>query len=189
MEDYYALLGVSKGASQDEIKKAYRNLAFKYHPDRNPGDKAAEEQFKKINEAYSVLSDSNKKAQYDSGAFNYGQSQQWRQSQQSYGAWGNYNPFGSQGGPNEGYDPFREWANYANSGRQHYYSNRQNEAPLSRGEAFGQLIWKIIQIALGLWSFQFSIFIFPIGPILSLAAVVNGFSGASRALKALFRKN
>ena len=86
MEDYYALLGVSKSASQDEIKKAYRNLAFKYHPDRNPGDKSAEEKFKKITEAYSVLSDSNKRAQYDAGgAFNYGQSQQsqqWRQSQQ-----------------------------------------------------------------------------------------------------------
>lgn len=65
MADYYDLLGVSKSASQDEIKKAFRKQAMKYHPDRNKGDKAAEEQFKKINEAYAVLSDSTKKAQYD----------------------------------------------------------------------------------------------------------------------------
>lgn len=65
MADYYDLLGVSKTASQDEIKKAFRKQAMKYHPDRNKGDKAAEEQFKKVNEAYAVLSDSTKKAQYD----------------------------------------------------------------------------------------------------------------------------
>ena len=62
---YYDLLGVSKSASTDEIKKAYRKLALKHHPDRNPGDKAAEEKFKEISEAYAVLSDSQKKAQYD----------------------------------------------------------------------------------------------------------------------------
>ena len=64
-EDYYQLLGVSKGATKDEIKKAYKKLAMKYHPDKNKGDKQAEEKFKKINEAYAVLSDDSKRKQYD----------------------------------------------------------------------------------------------------------------------------
>lgn len=63
--DYYKILGVDKNASEEAIKKTYRKLALKYHPDRNPGDKNAEEQFKLINEAYAVLSDKKKRKQYD----------------------------------------------------------------------------------------------------------------------------
>lgn len=63
--DYYEVLGLSKGASSDDIKKAYRKLAMKFHPDRNPGDKQAESQFKEAAEAYEVLSDDQKKARYD----------------------------------------------------------------------------------------------------------------------------
>ena len=61
--DYYEILSVGKTASSDEIKKAYRKVAMQYHPDRNPGDKAAEEKFKKAAEAYEVLSDAEKRAQ------------------------------------------------------------------------------------------------------------------------------
>ena len=63
--DYYKILGVSRTAMESEIKKTYRKLALQYHPDRNPGDKKSEEHFKKINEAYAVLSDKEKRAQYD----------------------------------------------------------------------------------------------------------------------------
>lgn len=66
--DYYKILGVSKDASADDVKKAYRKLAVKYHPDKNPGNKEAEEKFKKMSEAYAVLSDQEKRKQYD----NYG---------------------------------------------------------------------------------------------------------------------
>lgn len=75
--DYYEVLGVDKSASADDIKKAYRKSAMKYHPDRNPGDKEAEEKFKELGEAYEVLSDSDKRSRYDQFGFagvdpNYG---------------------------------------------------------------------------------------------------------------------
>ena len=97
--DYYEVLGVSKSASDDEIKKAYRKLAVKYHPDKNPGDKEAEAKFKEINEAHDVLSDKQKRARYDQfGHAGVGGS--------SGGAYGGFsgNPFG--GGFNYGGQTF-----------------------------------------------------------------------------------
>jgi curved DNA-binding protein len=74
-EDYYKTLGIEKSASAEEIKKAYRKLALKWHPDKNPNNKAAEEKFKKISEAYAVLSDNEKRKDYDM----YGSAEQFRQ--------------------------------------------------------------------------------------------------------------
>ena len=68
-KDYYEVLGINKGASADEIKSAFHKMAMKYHPDRNPGDASAEEKFKEVNEAYSILSDPDKKAKYDRFGF------------------------------------------------------------------------------------------------------------------------
>src|ERR1700760_802917 len=70
--DYYKTLGVGKGASDEEIKKAYRKLARQYHPDRNPGDKQAEERFKEISQAHDVLSDPDKRKAYDRGSGPFG---------------------------------------------------------------------------------------------------------------------
>ncbi len=89
-KDYYKILGVEKSASPDEIKKAYRKLALKYHPDRNPGDKSAEEKFKEANEANQVLSDPEKRAKFDQLGSAYSQ---WEQSGGrpggfDWGSWG-----------------------------------------------------------------------------------------------------
>jgi len=94
-KDYYKILGVDKNATQDEIKKAYRKLALKYHPDRNPDDKAAEEKFKEATEANEVLSDPEKRKKYDTLGSN------WKQYERAGFGQGGGNPFsgfGSQGG-------------------------------------------------------------------------------------------
>jgi curved DNA-binding protein len=83
-KDYYQVLGVDRKASAEEIKKTYRKLAMKYHPDRNPGDRAAEEKFKEINEAYQVLSDKDKRTRYDQLGDSY---THWQQA----GGGGNFN--------------------------------------------------------------------------------------------------
>jgi molecular chaperone DnaJ len=93
-KDFYEVLGLQKGASDEEIKKAFRKLAIKYHPDKNQGDKEAEEKFKEINEAYQVLSDAEKKAKYDQ----YGDSDFGANGYGGYGAEGfDFSDFGGFG--------------------------------------------------------------------------------------------
>ena len=96
--DYYEVLGVSKGASDDEIKKSYRKMAMKYHPDKNPGDKAAEEKFKEAAEAYSVLTDSQKRQMYD----------QFGHAGLKNSGFGGSSGFGSGGFGFDPFDIFRE---------------------------------------------------------------------------------
>jgi len=91
-KDYYKILGVSKKASQDEIKKAYRKLAVKYHPDKNQNDKKAEERFKEISEAYEVLKDPEKRKRYDELGAN------WKHYQHQGAGGFNGGPFGGRGG-------------------------------------------------------------------------------------------
>ena len=107
MEDYYNILNVTKNSSSADIKKAYRKLAIKWHPDKNQGNAAAEEKFKQISEAYEVLSDDSKRAQYDQ--FGHAAFQQGGGHQQ-HGGFGGQDPFdmfnsffnGGGGGPNQG---------------------------------------------------------------------------------------
>lgn len=95
-KDYYKTLGVPRNADEKEIKKAYRKLAQQYHPDKNPGDKAAEARFKEINEAYTVLGDADKRAKYDKfGA-------QWEQYERAGGRPEDFNWGGMGGGPQGG---------------------------------------------------------------------------------------
>jgi len=104
VKDYYQTLGVARGADEKEIKKAFRKLAQQYHPDKNPGDKSAEQKFKEINEAYTVLSDSGKRAKYD----RFGS--QWEQYERGGGRpedfdWSNW-AGGAGGRPGAGGSPY-----------------------------------------------------------------------------------
>jgi len=100
-KDYYKVLGVSRSASQDEIKKAFRKLAVKYHPDKNQGDKAAEEKFKEISEAYEVLGNADSRKKYDELGAN------WKQYENAgFGGQGGFNGFDYQNIRNSDFSEF-----------------------------------------------------------------------------------
>ena len=172
MEDLYSILGVEKTATADQIKKAYRELAMKYHPDRNPGDAVAEEKFKKISSAYSVLGDETKRKQYDM----YGSTDNSSSTTYS-GSWQ------GSGGYYQG-NPFDEWFKDFNRQSQYEYnnSNKNYEEP-TKLKAFGKLVSSLVSIIIGFFFLRFSFILLPIGPILCIMAIANGFTGALRAVK------
>lgn len=198
MSNYYDILGVSKNATADEIKKAYRTLAFKYHPDRNQGNAAAEEKFKQISAAYDVLGDEAKRRQYDMGysSDNYSYDSQTNAGNQQYQRQYQYtysNPFGDEN--------FWEWFNGAQfrsrnqqtqNTNQYYnqydYSNHTNE-PETKRDHLSMLFLKALQTFVGFTFFRFSWIIIPFGPIICIGVIVNGVSGVIKALKGLLKPN
>ena len=125
--DYYETLGVARGASEDDIRKAYRRLARKYHPDLNPGDKSSEDRFKNVQEAYDILSDSKKRQMYDQYGF---------YSDQGMPAGG---PEGTPftGGPNMGFEGF-DFSEYARRGGAGAQGSATDADGFGFGDLFGQ---------------------------------------------------
>lgn len=206
MDDLYATLGVQKSATADEIKKAYRNLALKYHPDRNEGNKAAEERFKEISAAYSVLGDEDKRRQYDMYGSSSGSSYGADRSGPDYGG-GYYgrtdygrssgysgDPFsdffggydfkqqGSYGTESQGskeYDGFGDW------GRSHVWTSRRSGGPVSRAEGTRRFFNGALKALLGFGTFRFLYWFFPVN-IIGLVAGIQGASDALSSLKHIF---
>ena len=210
MTDYYKVLGVEKTATADEIKKAYRTLAFKYHPDRNQGDAAAEEKFKQINAAYEVLGDETKRRNYD---LTGGQSDSYSSySQNSYNNYNSYqqsqytykNPFGQ--GMDE--DTFWQWFNggsgrrpssgnshynnydYSNDNQSYNYYRQQNQNQNYTKQTYSSMLITGLLKTLGaLFMFRFSLIIIPLGPIICFGVLASGiksiFTGISGIIKGL----
>jgi molecular chaperone DnaJ len=198
MDDLYATLGVAKTATADEIKKAYRNLAFKYHPDRNEGDKAAEEKFKEVNAAYSVLGDEVKRRQYDL----YGSQDNSSSASQHYGSgYGESGaPYGrtsaSSGGSRYGYtgDPFSDFFGgqagngYGNWKNSYTWTARRTGGSVSRSEGVRRFCNGALKAIIGFGTFRFLFWFFPIN-IIGLIAGIHGASDALGSLKHIFAGN
>ena len=122
MDDLYMVLGVSKNASADEIKKAYRDAAFKYHPDRNPGNAAAEEKFKKLSAAYSVLGDEKKRADYD----RFGSADSYAQSAYNGGFYGTNGRYAGSGFNEDNPFGFGFWSWYEQAQKEASSQNRSS---------------------------------------------------------------
>jgi molecular chaperone DnaJ len=196
VEDLYSALGVSKTASADEIKKAYREAAFKYHPDLNPGDKAAEEKFKTINAAFAVLGDEAKRREYDRYGSADAYANAWRGSERGRQTEETGDPFwdwfnnaseeSEAGRAYTWYGPFGWFRSDGASSRNSSRPRQEEEREYTKGEAFSTLVTSALILGFGLLFFRISLFIFPIGPIISGWAVINGANGVIRSLRRLF---
>ena len=195
MDDLYKELGVDKNASSDEIKKAYRNLAFKYHPDRNEGNKAAEDKFKKINEAYSVLGDEAKRRQYDLYGSSSSQSYSSSGSGSSgsgYGqSYGTYGPYGSNDWSSSDsafWEFFRQAENSQDSSQKnntYTWTTRNTNTKYTRRQGVTMLLNGLLQDIAGLAFFDLLMWFLPVN-IICLCIGVKGFVNAIRAFKYIF---
>ena len=171
MENYYSILNVPNTANEDQIKQAYRALAMKYHPDKNQGNKIAEEKFKRISEAYSVLSDTQKRREYD-----FTMSSPFSSSERTYTYDQNTNPFGD--------DIFSSnwWKNWRNVRSE----NAKKREKISRREAFRILIRGIILTIAGLLLFKSVIFLGIFGLLLALSFISEGIIRIRKGYMAIF---
>lgn len=185
--DYYKVLGVEDSASEEDIKKAYRAKALQYHPDKNQGDTAAEEMFKQVNEAYSVLSDPQKRAGYDNSRVfsQYERTAAGSQQQYSFRP-DEYDPFD--------YSPFTEAFHRNRAGKEYhwgfYASSDTDQDSSSRSGWFQPLASGIVCFWLGLLSFRF-IFVPFFGlfaGIFSISLLVKAVKNLGAALKSFFRR-
>lgn len=171
MENYYSILDVPTTANEDQIKQAYRALAMKYHPDKNPDNKIAEEKFKRISEAYSVLSDPQKRKEYDLSMSN-----PFSSSGRTYTYGQNTNPFGE--------DFFSyQWRQ---NRRDAQYENKREKEKISRTEAFKILIRGIILTIAGLLLFKSVIFLGIFGLLLALSFISEGIIRIRKGYMAIF---
>ena len=177
MGDYYKTLGVERTATADEIKSKYRKLAMKYHPDRNPGDKVAEEKFKEVTQAYETLSDEKKRRDYDmfgsssysSQNYNYGSQRSTSYSRPRQ----DYEGFGEETWE----DPFSQWTNGGT--RFYYYTTRprQNPTTPSKSDALSSVAVNALTAVFG--------FLLLGIPFIRLFGFILFFKGVFCALRAL----
>ena len=171
MENYYSILNVPNTANEDQIKQAYRALAMKYHPDKNPDNKIAEEKFKRISEAYSVLSDSQKRKEYDLSMSN-----PFSSSGRTYTYGQDTNSFG------EDFFSYK----WRQNRRDAQYENKREKEKISRTEAFKILIRGIIMTIAGLLLFKSVIFLGIFGLLLALSFISEGIIRIRKGYMAIF---
>lgn len=175
--NYYEILGVSQTATQEEIKKAYRNLCFKYHPDRNPDDKQAEEKFKEISAAYDVIGDETKRRNYDLSGCRDDSARGYQQNQ-------NTNAYDT--------DTFYDWFNQGSRNYYYQYQNQNNEqyeyeeTPKTKKTYLSQFIAKLFQTMAAMFMFSISMYI-PFGFIICIGVMANGIVGMVGAVKGMIR--
>ena len=193
MDNYYDILGVSRTATADEIKKAYRTLAFKYHPDRNQGNAEAEEKFKKISAAYDVLGDETKRRNYDLGYSTDSYSSNTYQNGQQYQRQYQYtyqNPFGDDnfwewfGGARQNQNQQTQNSNYDHNDYSEYFTNKKQRPSRKRRDYWTMFFSNAIQTVVAFFMFRISYFI-PFGFIICVVVLINGLKGVGEALRGL----